>query len=55
MSAAEVTDLAGESLWWGGQVIGLVAAGIFVVFSGWIVVQRLRTRDGATTREDDDG
>jgi hypothetical protein len=31
----------GES--WGGPVVGIVAAGIFVVFSAWIVVQRIRS------------
>ena len=35
---------------WGGLVVGLVAAGIFVVFSAWIVAQRLRNN-----RRDDHG
>jgi hypothetical protein len=27
---------------WGGLVVGLVAAGVFVLFSAYIVVQRIR-------------
>ena len=34
---------------WGGPIVGLVAAIVFVLFSSWIVVQRLRTH-----RKDDD-
>ena len=34
--------LAARGSAWGGMVIGLVAAGIFLVFSGYIVVSRIR-------------
>lgn len=27
---------------WGGMVVGLIALGIFVAFSGWVVAERLR-------------
>jgi hypothetical protein len=40
IAAAGVLAARGAS--WGGMTVGLVAAGIFVVFSSWIVVQRLR-------------
>jgi hypothetical protein len=35
-----VVAARGES--WGGVVVGIVAAAIFVVFSAWIVLQRVR-------------
>jgi len=41
--------LAARGSAWGGVVVGLVAAGLFVVFSGWIVVQRVR--HGAPARQ----
>ena len=41
-SATEVTELAARGSGWGGAVVGLVAAGIFLVFSSWIVLQRVR-------------
>jgi hypothetical protein len=44
------TVLADDGVWWAGPVIGLVAAGVFVVFSGWILLQRARHN-----RRDDDG
>ena len=41
--------LAARGSAWGGVVVGLVAAALFVVFSGWIVVQRVR--HGAPARQ----
>jgi hypothetical protein len=46
----EMAELASRGSSWGGAVVGLVAAAVFVVFSGWIVLQRFRTK-----RKDDDG
>jgi hypothetical protein len=40
--------LAARGSSWGGVVIGLVAAGVFVVFSTYIVV--LRAREGKAQR-----
>ncbi|MDQ1695452.1 MAG: hypothetical protein QOJ03_805 [Frankiaceae bacterium] len=37
-----MTALAARGSGWGGAVVGIVAAAIFVAFSSWIVVQRLR-------------
>jgi hypothetical protein len=42
-------ELASRGESWGGPVVGLVAAIVFVVFSSWIVLQRVRTH-----RKDDD-
>lgn len=39
-----MSELAARGSSWGGLAVGLVAAGIFVVFSTWIVVQRLRDK-----------
>jgi hypothetical protein len=36
--------LAAKGSAWGGMVIGLVAAGLFVVFSAYIVTLRVRGR-----------
>jgi hypothetical protein len=38
-------ELAGRGESWGGPVVGLIAAIVFVVFSGWIVAQRLRAKE----------
>ena len=35
-------NLAARGSTWGGMVVGLVALAIFLVFSGWILTQRLR-------------
>ena len=45
----ESIELAARGESWGGPVVALVAAGLFVVFSSWIVLQRLRNH-----RKDDD-
>jgi hypothetical protein len=42
-----VTDLAKKVLvdpkpFWGGWVVGLIAAAVFVGFATWIVVQRVK-------------
>ena len=37
-------DLAARGSTWGGMVVGLVALAIFVIFSCWIVAQRLRAQ-----------
>jgi hypothetical protein len=42
-------DLASRGESWGGPVIALVAVAVFVLFSSWIVLQRVRTH-----RKDDD-
>ena len=34
----------------GGMVVGLIALGIFVVFSGWVVAERLRSNRQAPPR-----
>jgi len=36
-------ELAARGESWGGPVVALVAAVVFVAFSSWIVLQRLRT------------
>jgi 4-amino-4-deoxy-L-arabinose transferase-like glycosyltransferase len=41
-----VTAVAGAAREFGGETLGLIAAGIFVVFAIWIVVQRLRSGRG---------
>ena len=38
----ETTVLAAKGSAWGGMVIGLVAAAVFVIFSAYIVVARIR-------------
>jgi hypothetical protein len=38
-----MTVLAARGSTWGGMVVGLVALGIFVIFSAWIVAARVRT------------
>ena len=43
-------DLAARGDSWGGPVVGAVAALLFVVFSAWIVVLRVRQN-----RKDSDG
>jgi hypothetical protein len=40
--AQSTTLLAGRGSTWGGVVVGLVAAGIFLAFSTYIVVVRIR-------------
>jgi len=35
-------DLADGSPAWGGAVAGMVAIAVFLVFSTWVVVQRVR-------------
>ena len=51
MSAAPgVTELAARGSGWGGAVAGLVAGIVFVLFSAWIVVLRVRSH-----RKDIDG
>jgi hypothetical protein len=47
-------DVAAHGASWGGPVVALVASVVFVVFSGWIVVQRLRSKDAVTQGEDQD-
>jgi hypothetical protein len=42
--AQSATVLAAGGSAWGGMVIGLVAAGIFLAFSTYIVVIRIRSR-----------
>jgi hypothetical protein len=37
-----MTELADGSSAWGGAIAGLVAIAVFVVFSAWVVVQRVR-------------
>jgi flagellar biogenesis protein FliO len=34
--------LAARGSTWGGMVIGLIAAAIFVLFSAWVVAERIR-------------
>jgi hypothetical protein len=41
--AQSTTVLAARGSAWGGMVIGLVAAGMFVLFSGYILAQRIRS------------
>ena len=36
-------ELAGRGESWGGPLVGLIAAIVFVAFSSWIVLQRLKT------------
>jgi len=40
--AQSTTLLATRGSAWGGMVVGLVAAGLFVAFSAYIVVARIR-------------
>jgi hypothetical protein len=42
VSAAAKPVLVDPHPFWGGFVVALIAAGIFLVFAGWIVVQRMR-------------
>jgi hypothetical protein len=42
MTAASEAASAGVRSSLGGEALGLVAAGIFVVFAVWVLVQRLR-------------
>ncbi|MBV9291451.1 MAG: hypothetical protein JO222_03290 [Frankiales bacterium] len=46
--AAELVASRGTT--WGGLAVGLIALGLFVAFSGWVVVQRVRHG-----RKDSDG
>jgi hypothetical protein len=50
MSGPDLAVLAARGSGWGGAVAGIVAAAVFVVFSGWIIWQRLRLN-----RKDGDG
>jgi flagellar biogenesis protein FliO len=43
--------LAASESAWGGMVVGLIAAAVFVLFSTYIVVQRVR--DNRRNRTDD--
>jgi hypothetical protein len=47
--AAETVLAAGGSAW-GGLAAGLIATAVFVVFSGWVILQRVRNG-----RKDSDG
>ena len=60
MTDLTIDVLAARGSGWGGEVVGLVAAGVFVLFSSWIVTQRTRgkspdRRRGHDDRKDDDG
>lgn len=47
-----MTDvLAARGSSWGGELVGLIAAAVFVLFSSWIFLQRRRHDN----RKDDDG
>jgi hypothetical protein len=47
MIGAAKTVLVDPHPFWGGFVVALIALGVFLVFAGWIVVQRVRHgRDG---------
>ena len=43
-------ELAVGAQAWGGAVAGLIAIAVFVVFSAWVVVQRVR--HGKDTSDD---
>jgi hypothetical protein len=42
MNAATKTVLVDPHPFWGGWVVAIIASVLFVGFSAWIVVQRLR-------------
>jgi hypothetical protein len=42
MIAAAKTVLVDPHPFWGGLVVGLIALALFLAFSAWIVVQRVR-------------